>query len=175
MSVIWRRFLRPGIAKEIHCKAKEPPKAAVNPVHYEAEDLYLNGYGVEHKSFASDGALIKLDSHQGHATKNFDGLTGTYDIIVGYFDENDGESHAEVFVGGDVEAAWDWAQDSDSNVASESNFTLYGIDNVHIGSGEQIKLSASRNEGEFGRFDFVKFVAADTITNDRIIEDHTVI
>ena len=29
MGVIWRRFLRPGMTKETHCKAKEPAKAAV--------------------------------------------------------------------------------------------------------------------------------------------------
>ncbi|MDJ0579592.1 hypothetical protein, partial [Crocosphaera sp.] len=159
----------------------------VDPVHYEAEDLYLTGYHIEYNSFASGGALIKLDSgddydddddynvHEGHATKHFDGLTGTYDIIVGYFDESDGQSHAEVSIGGHVEAAWNWDQHLYEDFASEDNFTRYGIDNVHVGSGEQIKLSATLDQYEFGRFDYVKFVSSDKIHADGIIEDHVVI
>ncbi|MEL4896726.1 SdrD B-like domain-containing protein [Crocosphaera sp. Alani8] len=49
------------------------PEIAVQPVHYEAEDLHLNGYRLEHVGIASGGEVIKLKSHvyEGSATKNF--------------------------------------------------------------------------------------------------------
>ncbi|NJN72124.1 MAG: hypothetical protein HC799_04555 [Limnothrix sp. RL_2_0] len=138
----------------------------VDPIHYEAEDMHLCNYKVEHVgNAASDGEVIKLTAHSGYATQTFDGLTGTYDIIVGYFDENDGHTSASVSVGGHVEASWVWNQDLGSNYVAEHNQAQYIIDNVHIGTGDTIKLAANYNGGEFGRFDYVKIVSSDTISS----------
>jgi hypothetical protein len=134
---------------------------------YEAEDMHLRNYKVEHVGdFASGGEVIKRTGHNsyGSAKVNFDGVTGDYDIIVGYYDENDGQSHAAVKVDGHVEASWTWDQHLGSNVASESNFVQYAIDDVHLEYGSEIKLFASVNHNEFGRFDYVKVVDSDTIT-----------
>ena len=132
---------------------------------YEAEDLQLHNYTVEHVGdFASGGEVIKLTAHEGSATVNFDGVTGNYDIVVGYYDENDGQSHAQVKIDGHVEASWTFNQDLGSNVASADNFVQYAIDDVNIEHGSDISLWASREHNEFGRFDYVAIVDKSTIT-----------
>ena len=148
----------------------EPVEPEVKDYLYEAEDMQMHNYAIVNKrvDFASGNALIKLTGHEGYATKSFDGLTGTYDMLVSYYDENDGITHAKVEVDGHVVAAWDWDQHLNSNVASEHNLVQYAIDNVYLGSGSEIKLSASLDDYEYGRFDYIKLVASDTITADQM-------
>ena len=132
---------------------------------YEAEDMQRHNYKVEHVgNVASGGEVIKVTGHEGSAKVKFDGVTGDYDIVVGYFDENDGQSHARVKVDGHVEASWTWNQNLNSGWVSENNFVQYAIDDVHIEHGSEIKLWASKNHYEFGRFDYVSIVDKNTIT-----------
>ncbi|NER80662.1 MAG: hypothetical protein F6K42_14045 [Leptolyngbya sp. SIO1D8] len=127
---------------------------------YEAEDMHLCHYKVEYvgDQTASGGKVIKLSSYDGYASVNFNGPTGKYDILVGYYDENDGQSMAKVKVGGDVVDSWTFDELLGSNVASSSNFVERKIEDVHIEAGEQIKLAGWMNGYEFARFDYIKVV-----------------
>ncbi|MEM9003726.1 MAG: SdrD B-like domain-containing protein, partial [Cyanobacteria bacterium P01_F01_bin.86] len=133
--------------------------------HYEAEDMHLSGYQVKHVGdhIASGGELIKLSGYDGHASVNFDGPTGKYDIIVGYYDENDGQSMAQVKVGGHTVGNWTFDELLGSNVASSNNFREFTIEDVHVEAGEQVKLSGWLDGGEFARFDYVKLVSTDSV------------
>ncbi|OKH17512.1 SdrD B-like domain-containing protein [[Limnothrix rosea] IAM M-220] len=137
------------------------PEPVIDPIHYEVGDMHLCNYKEKH---INGYDVIQLTSSWGYATQEFDGLTGTYDIIVGYFDENDGHSHATVSIDGHVEASWVWDQHLGSNYVSDSNQAQYVLDDVHLGTGDIIKLAATKDGGEFGRFDYVKIVASDTIS-----------
>ena len=142
-----------------------PVNDPIEAVTYEAEDMQLHNYNVEHVgNVASGGEVIKLTGHEGSAKVNFNGASGDYDIVVGYFDENDGKSRAKVKIDGHVEANWKWNQHLNSAWVSENNFVQYAIDNVHLENGSEIKLSADRDRHEFGRFDYVKIVDKNTIT-----------
>ncbi|MDB9527237.1 SdrD B-like domain-containing protein [Oscillatoria sp. CS-180] len=134
--------------------------AAPEVFHYEAEDMHLNGYRVEHvgNHRASGGEVIKLRRHDGHASINFDGPSGTYDILVGYFDENDGRSMGKVKVGGNTVGNWTFDEHLGSGWVSQKNFREFVIEDVQIDAGEQIKLSGWKNHREFARFDYVKVV-----------------
>lgn len=131
--------------------------------HYEAEDMDLFGYEVEHvgDAIASGGKAIKLKDYDGRAAVTFDGPSGKYDILVGYYDENDGKSMAKVKVGGETVGSWTFDELLGSGYASTENFREYTVEDVHIEAGEQIKLYGWFNHGEFARFDYVKVVNAD--------------
>ena len=135
---------------------------------YEAEDMHLSGYHVEHvgNHVASGGEVIRLSSNDGHASVNFTGPTGNYDILVGYFDENDGKSMAKVKVGGHQVGSWTFDELLGSHVAASNNFREFKIEDVHVEAGEQIKLSGWRDHYEFARFDYVKLVSAGSIGTD---------
>jgi hypothetical protein len=144
----------------------EPPKHYL----YEAEDMHLCGYRVEHvgDDIASGGEVIKLSAYDGYASFRFDGHSGEYDILVGYFDENDGHSMAKVKVGGDTVSTWTFDEHTDSAFASASNAREEVIEDVHILKGETIKLSGWFNHSEFARFDYVKIVESVDIAPDNL-------
>ncbi|MEM9120883.1 MAG: SdrD B-like domain-containing protein [Cyanobacteria bacterium P01_F01_bin.56] len=130
--------------------------------HYEAEDLHLYGYTVEHLggSVASGGEAIKLNGHYGEASTNFAGPTDSYDIIVGYYDENDGEALAQLKVGGQTVGDWQFDELTSSNLPTSDNFREIRFEDVYLETGDQIKLSGWKDYYEFARFDYIKVVGS---------------
>ncbi|MBV6627502.1 MAG: DUF4114 domain-containing protein [Rivularia sp. (in: Bacteria)] len=133
-----------------------------NPIRYEAEELNLNGYRVEivENSSASNNQHISLKGtkgNQGSATGKFDGEAGTYQVKVGYYDENDGQSKAEITVGEEI-ASFVFDQDLPDNWAKPAAKTSrIVIEEVELTSGDSFKIEASSDEGEFARFDYIEF------------------
>jgi hypothetical protein len=132
------------------------------PLRYEAEELTLNGYRVEtvKNSSASDGKHISLKgarNGKGSATGIFEGETGTYQVKVGYYDENDGQSKAKVTVAGKT-TSFVFDKDLPSGWAKPSSKTSrIAIKEVQLESGDTFKIEGSRNKGEFARFDYIEF------------------
>ncbi|NEQ40493.1 MAG: hypothetical protein F6K40_31385, partial [Okeania sp. SIO3I5] len=90
-------------------------------IRLEAEDMSLTGYKTESTSVASDGALVSLfksGNTQGTASDTFTGETGYYDVKVGFFDENDGESEISIEIG---TAQEQWTLDEDLGHAGVSD------------------------------------------------------
>ena len=135
-------------------------------LRYEAEQLDLSGYSVEsvEQSGASGGQQISLKNtgfDSGSATGIFDGITGTYQVVVGYYDENDGISRATVTVAGesadfqfDRDLPADWAQP----IAHTTRLTHSAI---YLERGDRFKVSAQADGGEYARFDYLDFVPMD--------------
>ena len=135
----------------------------------EAEDMHLSGYRVEHvgENIASGGEVIKLSSHDGHASTHFTGESGYYQVEVAYYDENDGESMGKFKIGGETIDSWTFDQHLGSNVASAGNRVVRTVtDSVYIEHGEEIKLSGKKNSYEFARFDSIKFTEVESSGND---------
>ena len=135
----------------------------------EAEDMHLSGYRVEHvgDNIASGGEVIKLSSHDGHASTHFTGESGYYQVEVAYYDENDGESMGKFKIGGETIDSWTFDQHLGSNVASADNrIVRTTAESVYIEHGEEIKLSGWRNNYEFARFDSIKFTEVESSGND---------
>lgn len=71
-------------------------------IRIEAEDMGLTNYRTESGSFASGGKLVSLAGASGPigtAKGVFTGGSGSYDIVIGYYDENDGVSPMQVSAG----------------------------------------------------------------------------
>lgn len=132
------------------------------PLRYEAEDLTLDGYEVEtvKNSSASAGKHISLKEageNQGSATGTFEGEAGTYQVKVGYFDENDGQSKVKVTVG-EESTSFTFDKDlPDSWVKPVSKTSRIAIEEVQLESGDTFKIEATSNKGEFARFDYIEF------------------
>ena len=79
-------------------------------IRLEAEEMaYSSGYEVKRNAFASGGKFINLKPRErngGSAQSEFNGPSGTYAIIVGYYDEADGESTMSLSVG-EEQIEWD--------------------------------------------------------------------
>ncbi len=145
--------------------APAPTPVSSAPVRFEAEDMALTNYVIETgQSAASNHALISLynsGNSQGMATAQFSGLTGTYDVRVGYFDESDGLTAASLQVGGHM-ASWQFNQNlREGGVSSKNRVVRTLLDHVAIAHGDAITLTGSVNKTEFARVDFIEFVAVD--------------
>jgi polygalacturonase len=126
-------------------------------VRVEAEDMTLAGYSVETQSSASGGKMIKAS---GAATATYASAApaGTYDIVVTYYDENDGSSPMSVSLNGTVIDAWTANQNLGSaspNAATRVTRTILG---VSLQPGDTILLQSEANGGEGGRIDCMDLI-----------------
>ena len=132
----------------------------VNPIRLETEDMTLGGaYRVESKGFASGGSYIGLGGSTGTATSTFTGPSGIYEVIVGYYDEADGNSNLAVSIGGNLVDQWDFDDSPGGTRAQAQNFTLRTIaTNLEITNGAAIDLTGLQDAGENSRVDYIEFV-----------------
>lgn len=132
------------------------------PLRYEAEELNLNGYKVEtvKNSSASAGKHISLkgaSNRKGSATGTFEGEAGVYQVKVGYFDENDGQSQAKITVAGES-TSFTFDKDLPNGWAKPASKTSrIAIEEVQLESGDTFKIEGIRDQGEFARFDYIEF------------------
>ncbi|MBE9177903.1 hypothetical protein IQ268_04810 [Oculatella sp. LEGE 06141] len=134
------------------------------PIRIEAEDMSLLAYQVElDRSPASGGKLITLPAGvpQGIATTLFSGTSGVYNVVIGYFDENDGESSLSVQVGGNV-SSWRYDQNlKDGGVSAKNLVQRTLFEGVQIATGEMITIAGTADRNEFARVDYLEFIPVD--------------
>ena len=140
----------------------------------EAESMSLTIYHQESKSFASGGQYISLSGgsteQSGSASLLFSGPTGLYDVVIGYFDENDGVSHLEVLKQGKQLDAWDWEQNLGSGGANSQTQTRRTVaTGLSIEPGETFELRGQENRGEPARIDYIEFIAKPPIVKRETI------
>ncbi|MGB5592926.1 MAG: SdrD B-like domain-containing protein, partial [Crocosphaera sp.] len=128
-------------------------------IRIEAEDLHLYNYGVEHGDFASGGELIALHGHEGTASTTFSGETGQYDVIVGYYDENDGHATGKFKLNGQIIDSWTFEEDLGSNLPNEDTFVTRTVaEHITIEYGDSLTLKGIEDDYEFARFDYIELV-----------------
>ncbi|HAO11413.1 MAG TPA: hypothetical protein DCQ51_09645, partial [Planktothrix sp. UBA8407] len=134
-------------------------------IRVEAESLILTGYQAESGAFASGGGLICLpsDGTIGTVTHNFDLAPGTYDIVVGYYDENDGlspyslkqKSSNQDWVNLD---SWVANKNLGDSRASAKNFVTRKISNINLTAGDQVQVQGQLHTGEVARIDYIEYI-----------------
>ncbi|MGQ7254938.1 hypothetical protein, partial [Vreelandella titanicae] len=90
---------------------------------------------------------------------------GTYTVIVGYFDENDGESTAQLSIGNAQGQSFsgDWIFDNDAssgNAAQAASFRTVTFENVTVGDDATLDLASTAAPFEYARIDYIEFVPA---------------
>ena len=133
----------------------------------DAESLFpdnVTGYQIEMNSFAQGGALLRLSggSAFGTLTFNFDGRSGIYDLVLGIFDENDGEATIELTQEGTFAGSVVLDQNPAGGRASIMAERVLG-DNLTITSGDSFTITSFRDQGELARIDFINFVPIDSV------------
>ena len=147
------------------------PPTSSNPTVIEAEDMQLSGeYRVEAIDAASGGKVISLrggnNNDTGGATFDFQGKTGTYDIKINYFDENDGVGELKLKQGNQQLTSFKLDKDLGSPLANEQTKTSAKISGVSISSGDRFQIEGmeqgSPQTADHARIDSVEFIATNT-------------
>jgi hypothetical protein len=138
-----------------------------NPVLIEAEDMQLSGaYRVEAINAASGGEVISLrggsNTDTGEATFDFTGATGTYDIKINYFDENDGVGQLTLEQENQQVISFELNQQLGSALASAQTLTSIEISDISISLGDTFRLvgieQGSPQTAEHVRVDSIEFI-----------------
>ncbi len=134
----------------------------------------FSNYSIENNEEASFLNNIKVPSSgTGTASYTFAEASGTYDIQVNYFDENDGESNYSLYVGDTLIGSWTADRDLASAGADSISLTNKNFENVSIQKGSLIKIEGNFDHYEAARVDRLKFISkpVDTEPLEAIIED----
>ncbi|WP_228059837.1 right-handed parallel beta-helix repeat-containing protein [Plectonema radiosum] len=131
-------------------------------LRYEAEELNLSSYLIESNNASSGGKHISLvGSDTGTATGVFNGKAGSYQVNVGFYDENDGVSSAKVTVAGETQSFL-FDKDLPGNAAvAETLTSRLTHSEIKLQPGDTFEIEAQMNVGEFARFDYIEFVPMD--------------
>ncbi|MEL7085077.1 MAG: cadherin domain-containing protein [Cyanobacteria bacterium J06597_1] len=139
-----------------------PPSG--DAIQIEAESIDDNGrYRLKNSNVASGGQLLSLggggSNETGIVNFAFDGDAGVYDIVLGVFDEDDGEASFSLAQNGNAIGSIVLDQDLGGSGASASTQVERVVaSGIQIGSGDSFTLTGVENEGEQARFDFIRFV-----------------
>jgi len=88
---------------------------------------------------------------KGAASYIFDDVSGSYDVRISYFDEEDGQSEVQLFVGDEEAISFRLDEDVDC-----WRWRLFK--DIQVNRGDEITLVAEANGGERVRLDFVEFI-----------------
>ena len=136
----------------------------MEPFIVEAESMSLDTYKIESNSSASGGAFIGLDvgffgnNEVGTASFTFEEASGEYDLIVGYYDENDGISAITLEQNDSVLDNWRLDRNLPSRLPNATTATTRTIAGVELTQGDRLTFTGRGNFFEGARIDYVEFV-----------------
>jgi len=141
------------------------PDAKGRVGHYanriEAESMQLQGYvpvDVEPSETASGGKAVACQppASECAASSHFSGASGTYQLNVQYFDQNNGKAKFRVFVAGHQIDEW-VADDTIPNAKlGGDTSTRRQINRVTLHRGDEIRIEGIPDGGELAALDYVE-------------------
>ena len=135
----------------------------------EAENIVdLQEYESEMLGAASNGEVLRIPvgndgiATTGTITFDLDDVgvpAGQYTVVLGYFDENDGEASYTVALNNTLLDSFTADQDLGSASAGPQTATTRAVaSNVLLNAGDTFTITGTEDQGEFARIDFIEFV-----------------
>lgn len=125
------------------------------PGRVEAEDLIRSSdYLIESISDASGGQVAANNHRNGWMLYSHNGADEKYDIIVSYFNNHDGVSQFQLYVGDDLISEW-----LSNEVKEGERFVIKKLSDIEIEKGQEIKIKANWIKGDhIARVDWIETV-----------------
>jgi len=109
---------------------------------------------------ASGGSAVQItnENRRGAASFSFNGSAGWYDLVVQYFDEDDGVSQFRLFIDGQVVADWkaDNILPTPDGLPHAHTSNRRNITGVALRPGEEIRIEALAQGNENACLDYVE-------------------
>lgn len=122
----------------------------------EAEDMLLTNYSTEVIPGASNEKGVVCSGDSGSLSYVYTGKSGSYDITIHYWDENDGECSYKIFIADSLIDAWSASADYGSAGANAQTLSVHVIKDVQIEPAEEILIMGLINGNEQARIDYVE-------------------
>ncbi|MEM9567636.1 MAG: DUF4347 domain-containing protein [Cyanobacteria bacterium P01_E01_bin.34] len=139
------------------------PEAPLKSFRVEAETLQLDTYRLESKTIASGGKMISLRGNRknevGKATYIHKGGSGTFDIDLRYFDENDGVSQIKVSLNGEQIDQWSLNDKTQGGYVTASTSRIHTLEGIMLSEGDRLEIMGIENESEHVRIDYLDFTS----------------
>jgi alpha-glucuronidase len=129
------------------------------PNRLEAETMRLDRYVIDPVTpweTASGGQAIRCPADTCAATTSFRGAAGVYDVVVQYFDENDGASTFTLSVGGRQVDRWVADDVFPSREPNGHTSTRRVVRGVRLADGDTIRLDAAPDKDERAVVDYIE-------------------
>ncbi len=127
----------------------------------EAENMVLGNYITENNPFASAGKVVKANGANLTAgvSYTFSEFSGTRDIKIYYFDENDGTVSYKLYVNSTEVGNWTADANLGSANADADTLTSVTFNDINVRKGDIVRIDAIIPAGtsEWGRLDKVEF------------------
>jgi len=136
------------------------------PVRIEAEDMALATYGTEAGAgFASGDMFISLKGgaalETGTASTNFAAASGDYDVVVAYFDEDDGQAQLTLRIAGVLIESWTLDADPGGSGADANTLMRRTVAaGLAVSNGSSVQIEGTETASEHARVDYVEFIPA---------------
>jgi glucose/arabinose dehydrogenase len=132
-------------------------------IRVEAESMTLRTYRIESISSASGGQVMSLaggrDRETGEGSFQFTGSSGNYNLVIGYYDENDGVGQLRVRQNDTTLDSWSLGQNLGSSLPDATTFTTRTIaTNLSVDRGDTFTIRGRENGSERIRVDYLELV-----------------
>ncbi len=129
-------------------------------IRVEAENTTLTNYIQQReKDFASNNAFIRLLGTEGTASFDFTGDAGAYDIVIGYYDENDGQAQLSVTKGNNLLDEWILDQGLGSKKPNANTFVTRQVaTGLNLATGDSFSITGTLDQGELAAIDYIEFI-----------------
>jgi parallel beta-helix repeat protein len=140
-----------------------PTTPSAPAIRLEAENLTLKTFRKENVAIASNGTVASLvgygTSENGTLTTNIAVPTGKYNIVLSYFDENDGIGSLAVQLNRTTLASWKMNLNLKQGWLSNQNQVRRVVaQGVTLRSGDQLIVRGAENGGEYVRVDYIDLI-----------------
>lgn len=162
-AVVWRDAVTRWFERESGIADAQRRVGRV-PHRVEAETLSLDGYSVSGvtpwETASGEGAVSCAPGRTCAATMQHRGAPGAHDIVVQYFDENDGASRFRLLVAGRPVATWIADADLPTPDANGHSSTRRTVRGVTLATGDEIRVEATAIGTEAAALDYVEILPA---------------
>ena len=136
------------------------PTPTSETLSVEAEDMVLDGYETFTHPSASNDSYVSLSNtpgSSGSVSYGFEGDSGTYDIEVAIYDEDDGQAAFHVYVNEGLVGTYTADEDFGTGGIGKRNLTSFLLQGIAINNGDTVRIEGAADGSEFARIDKIDF------------------
>lgn len=161
-AMVWRDAINNWFLKKSGLPDRKG-RVGHHPNRIEAETMKLDGYVVTNITpfeAASGEKAVQVSTGEGRgvASLRYDGAPGRFDLIVQYFDEDDGVSRFKVFVAGQLVDEWvaDSQLPTPTKVPDGHSSARRTITGLALRPGNELRIEGQAQGGEQACLDYIE-------------------